>query len=1144
MSGHDQHQRHHSTQPAGLLDAYWARLRQAGAARPPDGLDPDLAALAAALERELRPPEPSATFVRALQRQLHAESGSATTSHGLPLPPIVTAMRRPSGGNEPPASPPPPATPSRRRWTLEAAKLVAGVLVFVLVAGLLIALFGAGEPRDGTPTAGRSDSGPTATPALVAPGVAQGSALTPPAAAPRPGELLVTWDPTGGPHHKLYVLSTDGSEPRKLTPGPEDSEITELGGSWSPDGTRVAFAAGTEGSWQIYVIDADDRDGSSLRPIGPAFTWVEWPRWSPDATRLLFAGQRDGSPGIFTLDVSTAEVLKLTDTSDLYYSPTWSPDGARILYGKYPGGMARFGALYSMNADGSDKRPLPGSIGFDPQWSPTGNALAYTYQLRFGTYVLVLPVDAMYETPPEGTVAGLRLTAEGLSSWNPRWSPAGDGRLAYVATDMGGSIAGIFIHDDTGTTQVSDLTGAFEWSPDGQRLAVISERMTREGQVDTVTLTLVNTDGSGERQLFTARGLGSYLAWRPQPTTDAPVALPQPTPAVPTSPDFPERIARLLPLRVLVTDDPPPIGVQDAMQALADVGIPWALGGTWEGRPVTIDAAFGLVTVTDGTTHIPLNTGEVLEHVTDRAAWVIDYGNVQGIIPSIAPGTAPPPRHDHAVYVVDAATRSILFIGSYRSDSPDTTWPTPVKDLCAISRPPIEPGIFVVDVATGQTRTLVPTELGIGGPAIWSPDSASILFVMAWSEPSSTSSVTPTPDNAGRFPTPAMQARIGIYRDTLDGNPPILLVETEQVAALSWSPDGAQLAFLTSQTGAYGWQEPQQVWVVNADGSGLRPLDIITPGGGHDHALAWLPDGLRVVWVDEGDIWLVQEGDAGPSNLTRSPEDEVAPTVGPRGDIVFQRWSAPDNERDFPYLLYAVPSDGGDAQPLDAFLRGDTDPQWTPDGAWVTVSRDGDIWVMRADGSDARNMTWHAATDNQPRWSPDGSRLLFRSYRSNGPLQVRREQGQPHPIVLRAAGQAQPGMQAVTCWSTPQSRTVTGSEVLPFATDPLVVDTTSPVQLDLTALGDPTAIAISVYDIAATRANGKGYGDDALVLPCAAPGGTEAACHIFSATLEPRAIVDLNLPLPPSDYVIVVHANIVAGDERGYVEQSFRERVE
>jgi Tol biopolymer transport system component len=1027
MSGHDRHFDQHAAPPE-LLDAYWNQLRQGDASQPPAGLHKDLAALAAALERELHPPEPTPDFQRALRQRLLG-SDSLSSPDGMLLPPAMTTLPQPP---PPPPLPPhdaqlaPIPLPRRRRWLQETGKFAAGLLVFVLVAGVLIALFGTGDRGDGTPTPVRAVSGPTATPALPAPGVAQGSAPTAhvPPAAQRPGELLITWDPTGGPHHKLYILSTDGSEPRKLTPGPGDDLVTEIGGDWSPDGTRIAFAAGTEGSWQIYVIDADDREGSSLRPVGPTFNWVEWPRWSPDATRLLFAGQRDGSPGIFTLDVSTAEVLKLTDTSDLYYSPTWSPNGARILYGMYSGGMARFGMLYSMNADGSDKRPLPGAIGFDPQWSPVDNLLAYTYQLRFGNYVLVLPADSMHDTPPDGMVTGVRLTAEGLRSWNPRWSPAADGRLAYAASDMGGSIAGIFLYDGLDTTHISDLTGNFEWSADGRQLAVITERVTREGQIDTVTLTLVNTDGSGERQLFSHRGLGPYLAWRPQPTPDAPNV-------VQATPEAPQPVATP---NVSTTPDPPSGG---------------------------------------------------------------------------------------------------------------QTWPELVKDLCSISYPPVfERGIFVVDIATGQTRTIVPTDRGIGEPAVWTPDGRSVTTVLSFTLPIEglDPQVTPTADAHGNYPIPRRLS--GIFLVDVATGAQTLLVETAQISALAWSPDGTQLAFLTSQTGAYGWHEPQQVWVVNADGSGLRNLDLVTPAGGHSHTLGWFPDGLRVAWVDGGDIWLLHEGQPGAfHNLTRSPEDELAPQFGLQGEVIFQRWSATGDDRDFPYLLYALPVQGGGAQPLDQFQRGDTEPQWTADGAWITVVRDGDIWVMRADGSDARNMTWHSAPEDRPLWSPDGSQVLFRSMGYEAPPQVHHRLGKPQPIVLRAVGQEQTGVEVVTCWSTSQTRSVTGTDALAFATESLVLGAGDSVQLDLTALGDVASVAVTVYDIAATRANGKGVGDDALILPCAAPGGSDAECRVLHTTLEPRPIIDFTLPLAPGDYVLVVQANIVTGDESGYVEQSFSVRV-
>ncbi len=120
-------------------------------------------------------------------------------------------------------------------------------------------------------------------------------------------------------------------------------------------------------------------------------------------------------------------------------------------------------------------------------------------------------------------------------------------------------------------------------------------------------------------------------------------------------------------LTLIVTEKAPAFSQQEAMQIVHDFGIPFALGGDWEGLQVTVSATYGIGTFGRpgspglpwlGNRHAPLKgTDVVLDHIENRPMWILDYGNVR-----VGGSRA---EFRHAVYAVDEETRSVLKIWAY-----------------------------------------------------------------------------------------------------------------------------------------------------------------------------------------------------------------------------------------------------------------------------------------------------------------------------------------------------------------------------------------------------------------------------------------------------------------------------------------------
>lgn len=147
----------------------------------------------------------------------------------------------------------------------------------------------------------------------------------------------------------------------------------------------------------------------------------------------------------------------------------------------------------------------------------------------------------------------------------------------------------------------------------------------------------------------------------------------------------------------------------------------------------------------------------------------------------------------------------------------------------------------------------------------------------------------------------------------------------------SWSPDGRQVVFESSVYDADG---AGSIWIVNADGSGLRRL----ARGGDDRQPNWSPAGDRIVFQrlrnDQWDLWTVRPDGTGLRNVTRTRRlGETDVSWSPSGRYLV--YSGDGEEIDVA-SLFAIPAAGGEPVQVTR-TRGwyDGAPAWSPDGATI-----------------------------------------------------------------------------------------------------------------------------------------------------------------------------------------------------------------
>ena len=280
--------------------------------------------------------------------------------------------------------------------------------------------------------------------------------------------------------------------------------------------SRIAFSSNRDGSYQIYVMDAD---GSAATRLTSLPGQNSEPSWAPDGRHIAFVSTQDGNYEIYVMDADGATPTRLTTNVAVDAEPIWSPDGQRLAFVSTRDGRER---IYVMNADGSAQTRLtdgPGSD-TDPSWSPDGQRIAFWSNRDAHSEIYVMNADGSAQT---------KLTSD-PADYTPRWSPDGL-HIAFGCNRGGGNldICGM-APDGSAETALTSAAGSNSqpsWSPDAQQIAFTS---TRDGNSE---IYVINADGCGPTRLTNSPGEDVQPSWSPgQVTRGALAFVTQPPPTV------------------------------------------------------------------------------------------------------------------------------------------------------------------------------------------------------------------------------------------------------------------------------------------------------------------------------------------------------------------------------------------------------------------------------------------------------------------------------------------------------------------------------------------------------------------------------------------------------------------------------------
>jgi TolB protein len=150
------------------------------------------------------------------------------------------------------------------------------------------------------------------------------------------------------PESRLYVVNADGRNQHPLTTESSQS----IGPAWSPDGRRIVYV--DKASYEIYVIN---RDGGGPQRLAENVYTVR-PAWSPDGRKIAFASGTGGREQIYVMNADGSKPHPLTHGRAADFSPAWSPDGKSIAFVRSRDHRGDDDQIFVMKANGSDQHAL------------------------------------------------------------------------------------------------------------------------------------------------------------------------------------------------------------------------------------------------------------------------------------------------------------------------------------------------------------------------------------------------------------------------------------------------------------------------------------------------------------------------------------------------------------------------------------------------------------------------------------------------------------------------------------------------------------------------------------------------------------------------------------------------------------------